>query len=92
MIKVKPIDAEHRAKILDYCEGHKAHVVNERDVDNCVVIDIERNSVQASALLVGLKTNAKAKFKIITDIKESLLKELLSLYEANIPRSRSFKR
>jgi len=76
MIKVNPLSGEDRAKIIDYCEGHRAHVVNERDVDDCVVIDIERDSIQGAALLTGLKTNAKAKFKVI---KESIFAHLLAL-------------
>jgi uncharacterized protein YuzE len=79
MIKVKPASAEDRAKIVDYCEGHKAHVVNERDVDDCVVIDVEQGSIMATALITGLKTNAGAKLKVIETT--SLLAALLALYE-----------
>ena len=83
MIKVSPLSGEDRAKILDYCEGRKLHVVNERDVDNCVVIDLERDSVQGAALLTGLKTNAMAKFKVMKEsAMKSLLAELIILHEA----------
>jgi uncharacterized protein YuzE len=81
MIKVNPLSGEDRAKILDYCEGHKAQVVNERDVDDCVVIDMDRNSIQGAALITGFKTNAQAKFKDMS-LKENILLSLLALQES----------
>lgn len=78
MIRVNPESGEDRAKILGYCEHLKLHVINARDVDGCVAIELTRDSIQGTALITGLKTNARAKFH---ELKESLLKELLALNE-----------
>ena len=78
MIKLYPLSGEDRAKILDYCEGHKAEVTNERDFEDCVLINVERETIQGAALITGLKTNAKAKFKDKSLVKESLLQALLA--------------
>jgi hypothetical protein len=92
MIRVQPLSGEDRAKILDYCGGHKADVVNERDVDNCVVIDIDRESVQGAALITGLKTNALAKFKVMKEAKMNLFANLLALSEAKRDASQILQR
>lgn len=83
MLRVKPESGEDRAKILDYCEQRKLQVVNERDVDGCVVIDIEAEGIPTSALITGFKTNARAKFKRIEE-SMSLLKELIQLNEQKL--------
>lgn len=92
MIRVCPSTPEDREKILDYCEGRKLHVVNERDVDNCVVIELEKDSPQGIALVTGLKTNAGAKFKTLKEAAVNLLAELIELQECKMKKAKRKKR